>query len=165
MILTLLLLAASGGSLQNLDALDQQIIEFTGADVGEEGGALQHVDRRLKLRACSAPADISWRTDDQNTLVVKCPDAGGWRLYMPVNAALKPMAAGSDTGAVVVQRGDAVSIAVAGQGFSVSRPGEAMEEGAIGDWIKVRPVSDTRRRPEIIRARIIKPGVVALPTS
>ena len=63
-----------------------------------------------------------------------------------------------------MQRGDAVSISVAGQGFSISRPGEALESGAVGDWIKVRPAMAGNRRADIMRARITGPGVVTLTT-
>ncbi|WP_230293675.1 flagella basal body P-ring formation protein FlgA [Croceicoccus sp. Ery5] len=159
----IVLLMAAGAPVQDLAALDDRIAQFTGAAIGEEGGAMHPLDRRLKLRPCAAPVDIGWRSDGRDTLILQCPDAGGWRLYMPVRAAA--VAADAEAGAIAVQRGDAVSIAVAGQGFTISRPGEALESGAVGDWIKVRPVTEARRRADIMRARITAPGVVSLPSA
>ena len=78
---------------------------------------------------------------------------------MPVRPS--PAAAAQEA-AIAVQRGDAVTISVAGQGFSISRPGEALESGAVGDWIKVRPAIPGNRRADIMRARITAPGVVTL---
>lgn len=152
-------LLAAAGPVQDLAALDLRIAEFTGAAIGEEGGAIQPLDRRLKLRPCAALVDIAWRGEQRDTLVLQCPDAGGWRLYMPV----RPLpAAVQATPQIAVQRGDAVTISVAGQGFSISRPGEAMESGAVGEWIKVRPSTPANRRAETMRARITAPGVVTL---
>ena len=152
-------LLAATGPVQDLGALDWQIADFTGAAIGEDGGAIQPLDRRLKLRPCGARVDIAWRSEQRDTLVLQCPDAGGWRLYMPVRPS--PAAAAQEA-AIAVQRGDAVTISVAGQGFSISRPGEALESGAVGDWIKVRPAIPGNRRADIMRARITAPGVVTL---
>ncbi len=156
-------LLAAAGPIQDLAALDLQIAAFTGAPIGEDGGAMQPLDRRLKLRLCAAPADIAWRSEQRDTLVLQCPDAGGWRLYMPVRP-LPVAAAAQAASQVAVQRGDAVTISVAGQGFSISRPAEALESGAVGDWIKVRPAIPGNRRAGIIRARITGPGMLTLPT-
>ena len=161
-----LLLSAPGSAaaqdVQDLAALDRRIAEFTGAPIGEEGGAMQPLDRRLKLRPCHVPVDIAWRSEQRDTVMWQCPDAGGWRLYMPVHA--RPAAQAAAARQDAVQRGDAVSISVAGQGFSISRPGEALESGAVGDWIKVRPAMTGNRRADIMRARVTGPGVVTLTT-
>ncbi len=156
-------LLAASGPVQDLAALDLRIADYTGAAIGEDGGAAQPLDRRLKLRPCGARVDIAWRSEQRDTLVLQCPDAGGWRLYMPVRPL--PVAAAAQTAPqIAVQRGDAVTISIAGQGFSISRPGEAMESGAVGDWIQVRPAIPGNRRADILRARITGPGVVTLPT-
>jgi flagella basal body P-ring formation protein FlgA len=52
-------------------------------------------------------------------------------------------------------------IAVRGRGFSVQQPGEAVEGGAVGDWIFVR----TAPKAEALRARIERPGLVVIPAS
>ena len=112
------------------------------------------VDRRLRLRPCHAPLDLAWRTPRRESVVVACPDPGGWRLFVPVrgaHAATAPLSVG---------RGEAVTIAVAGPGFSVSQPGEALEGGAAGDWIRVRGLG---AKAQTVRARIVRPGLVEVP--
>jgi len=133
--------------------IDIAVARFTGAAIGQPGGAMQPVDRRLRLNSCTAPLALAWRTARRDSVVVQCPDAGGWRLFVAVDA--NPVAALPEPPAI--NRGDAVTIAVEGEGFSVSRPGEAMEAGAAGGWIRVRPVAGTP-----LSARIVRPGLVAV---
>jgi len=61
--------------------------------------------------------------------------------------------------APAIKRGDALTIMVRGRGFSVQQAGEAMEDGAVGDWIFVR----TARKAEPLRARIERPGLAVIP--
>ena len=56
-------------------------------------------------------------------------------------------------------RGDAVTISLGGEGFAVSQPGEALEAGPVGGWIKVRPLA---AGSPPLRARIIRPGLVGI---
>lgn len=142
----------------DLAAIDRHVAGFTGAAIGQTGGAREPVDRRLRLRPCGSPLAVSWRTTSRDTVVVQCGDTGGWRLFVPVMAATPAAAA-----MPVVNRGDAITIAVTGTGFTVSQPGEAMESGPVGAWIRVRPASGTRNGAEPMRARIIRPGLVGLP--
>lgn len=137
----------------DLAAIDGAVAQFTGALPGMPGAA-QPVDRRLRLSPCSMPLSLAWRGQGRDTVVVQCPDAGSWRLFVPVLAASRQDAAGP-----AVQRGEAVTIAATGDGFTVSQPGEAMESGAVGAWIKVR----TSARAEPIRARVDRPGLVVVP--
>lgn len=155
-----LLAAAVSGNFADLSAIDRQVAAFTGAGVGEVGGALTPVDRRLRLQPCLGGVALSWRTTLQDSVVVQCGDANGWRLFVPVK---RPVAAVAAAQANAVNRGDAVSIAVSGDGFTVSQPGEAMEAGPIGAWIRVRPVSVGSASAEPMRARIERPGLVTLP--
>ncbi len=134
--------------------IDRAVAEFTGAAIGVEGGARLPVDRRLKLAECSTRLAVEWYGRAQDTVVVRCPVAGGWRLFVPIESA--PAAAPAQD---VIARGEAVSIAVHGKGFTLSRQGEALEGGAIGEWIRVRPVG-TKRDP--IRARVLQPGKVGM---
>jgi len=156
---TLLLLSAVvAGQFADLDAIDRQVAAFTGAPVGQPGGATTPVDRRLRLQPCRAGMALSWRTQAQDSVVVQCGDADGWRIFVPVRSE------SGATGALAVTRGDAVAIAVSGEGFTVSQPGEAMESGPVGGWIKVRPVSAGPARPgQTMRARIERPGLVSVP--
>lgn len=135
-------------------AIDAAVAGFTGAAVGEPGGARLPVDRRLRLAPCGEPLALEWHGGGRATVLVRCPVAGGWRLYVPVEAGPGAAAAAA---ASIVSRGESVAIAVRGRGFTLTRQGEALEGGAAGEWIRVRPAG-TRTDP--MRARVLRPGLV-----
>ncbi len=141
--------------LTELAAIDRAVAAFTGQQIGVPGGAAQPVDRRLRLAACSAPLALSWYGNAQTSVLVRCPDAGGWRVFVPVGA---PRAAEAPA-AIAVARGEGVTVSVAGDGFTVSQPGEALDAGAVGAWIRVR----TAAKADPLRARVVRPGLVELP--
>ena len=149
-----LALMLSAAPFADLAAIDRDVALFTGAPVGAEGGAALPVDRRLRLRACSVPLALSWRTPRQDSVLVECAGPGGWRLFVPVRGG----AAGQ--GASAISRGDAVTISVAGDGFRVSQPGEALESGPVGGWVRVRALA---AKAQPVRARVVRPGLVELP--
>jgi flagella basal body P-ring formation protein FlgA len=134
--------------------IDQQVVRFTGAPIGSDGGARLPVDRRLKLARCEAPLALEWYGKKRDTELVRCPVAGGWRLFVPVEAGH-----GAVAGEPVVARGEGVSIVVQGRGFTLSRQGEALEGGAVGEWIRVRPAGS---RTDPVRARVLEPGKVGM---
>ncbi|WP_338467680.1 flagella basal body P-ring formation protein FlgA [Novosphingobium sp. ZN18A2] len=141
---------AAPGGYADLSAIDAQVATFA-------GGGTVPVDRRLRLMPCKRPLALSWRGTRRETVVVQCPDPGGWRLFVPV---AEGNAAGRRTPAApAIQRGDAVTVRVSGAGFTVSQPGEALESGAVGAWIRVRP--GVRKQP--VRARVARPGLVEIP--
>ena len=150
-----LFLAAAAAPFADLDAIDRQVSAFAGASIGAVGGAVQPLDRRLHLRPCYAPLALAWRGEARDTIVAQCPDAGGWRLFVPIRAA-----ALGPSGPPAVNRGDAVTMAIAGDGFSVSQPAEAMDAGSVGGWIRVRAAGG---KGPPLRAQIVRPGLVALP--
>lgn len=135
-------------------AIDTAVAGFTGAAIGEPGGARLPVDRRLRLAPCAEPLALEWHGSGRATVLVRCPVAGGWRLYVPVEAG---PAAAAAAAAPIVARGESVAIAVRGRGFTLTRQGEALEGGAAGEWIRVRPAG-TRTDP--MRARVLRPGLV-----
>lgn len=145
---------ALAAGFHDLASIDRAVAQFTGAPQGTEGGARLPVDRRLKLTQCPMPLALEWYGNANSTVLVRCPVAGGWRLFVPVAAG--QAAARAEP---VIARGEAVSIAVQGSGFTVSRQGEALEGGAVGEWIRVRPAGDKRNT---IRARVIQPGRVGV---
>jgi len=157
--MSLILAAAlAAAPFADLDAIDRQVSGFTGAGVGEPGGAQTPVDRRLRLRPCASPLALSWRSGARDSVVVQCGDNGGWRLFVPVVQGGPGMIQPP-----VISRGDAVSISIQGEGFSVSRPGEALESGPVGAWIRVRPVAASGPASDPLRAQVVRPGLVALP--
>ncbi len=147
-------LPALAAGFQDPDAIDREVAQFTGAPTGSEGGARLPVDRRLKLSQCPMPLALEWYGSSTRTVLVRCPIAGGWRIFVPVAGA--PAGVKAEP---VIARGEAVAIAIQGSGFTVTRQGEALEQGAVGEWIRVRPAGDKR---EPVRARVIQPGKVGL---
>ena len=142
----------------DLASIDRDLAAFTGAAPGLPGGAAQPVDRRLRLAACGAPIAYGWRSPRHDAVLVQCPDAGSWHIYVAVRQA-----AGDAAGPIAVERNESVTIAVTGDGFAVSQPGEALDPGAVGDWIRVRAVKDGSPRSDPVRARIVQPGLVEVP--
>lgn len=153
--MSLALLLAAAAPFADLDALDRAVARFTGAPVGAEGGAMTPLDRRLRLRPCREQVALAWRGERRETITLECPDAGGWRLFVPVRAAAAGMA-----GPPAVNRGDAVTIAISGEGFSVSQPGEALDAGVVGGWVRVRAIGG---KAAAMRAQVIRPGLVGVP--
>jgi flagellar basal body P-ring formation protein FlgA len=155
------------GGFADLDAIDRRVAAFTGAAIGTPGGATMPVDRRLRLRHCAAPLAVDWNGVRRDSVLVQCPEAGGWRIFVQLASAPAAAPAGLAAPAQpAVNRGDAVTIAVSGDGFTVSQPGEALEGGPVGEWIRVRPVSAKAvpgARGDTLRARITRPGMVAIP--
>ncbi|MEQ1495528.1 MAG: flagella basal body P-ring formation protein FlgA [Novosphingobium sp.] len=137
----------------DLGAIDHAVAQFTGVPQGAPGGAALPVDRRLKLAPCRVPLALVWYGTRRDTVEVACPMAGGWKLYVPLAGASQAAAA------PLIAKGDAVTITVSAEGFAVSQPGEALEAGAEGVWIKVRTISPST---PILRARVIRPGLVGI---
>ncbi|MEL6237094.1 MAG: flagella basal body P-ring formation protein FlgA [Pseudomonadota bacterium] len=148
--------------------IDQAVETFTGASIGAVGGARAAADPRLRLAACAQPLETSWHGTARAAVKVECNatlgDAGAWRIFIATRPASASAAApgngltaGSKSGPVIT-RGDTVTVVVRGRGFTVQQSGEAMENGAIGEWIGIR----TARRADPIRARIERPGLAII---
>jgi flagella basal body P-ring formation protein FlgA len=135
-------------------AIDRAVAQFTGAEIGAPGGARAQIDRRLRLAHCPADLALEWYGRAHDTVLVRCPEPGGWRLFVPLTAG-----GSGQAGPDVVGRGEVVTITVRGAGFTLSRQGEALEAGAVGEWIRVRP---TDRRGDPLRAQVLRPGVVGM---
>lgn len=147
----------------SLTDIDAQVAEFTGAQPGTLGGAKAPVDRRLRLVQCYSPLALSWHGTRRDTVRVECADAGGWRIFVATSggSANAAQAARPVQQQTVIKRGEQVSVTVRGRGFSISRAGEAMEDGGMGDWIKVRPGDAS----DPVRGQVIRPGLVEIPVS
>ena len=159
MSLALAILVGAGAPLADLASIDAEVAAFTGFAIGQPGGAMQPVDRRLRLAPCRSAHALGWYGVRRDTVMVQCPDAGGWRLYVPVKREAPQAAA-----LPAINRGDAVTIAVSGDGFSISQPGEALESGTVGSWIRVRVANGTRRfNSDSLQARVVRPGLVGIP--
>ena len=153
-------LHAQAGGFVDPAVIDAEVMRFTGAGTGQPGGAVLPIDRRLRLARCAAPLSLTWRGQGlatrQDMVVVQCP--GGWRLFVALSGGGQPGVA-----APVIAKGDAVTIVVRGDGYSVSQGGEALEGGAPGVWIRVRAgEKGTGDRNEALRARVVRPGLVEM---
>jgi len=152
--------APAHAAMADLAALDREVALFTGAPQGAMGGAVLPIDRRLRLTACNSPLTIGWRTTRKESVVVQCPDPGSWRLFVPVNA-VQQAASAPETPAVA--RGESVTVSVTGEGFAVSQPGIAMDQGAVGSWVRVRMVQGGQPKGDAMRAQVVRPGLVNIP--
>ena len=150
--------AAAATPFADLAAIDRAVADFTGAAPGQPGGAMQAVDRRLRLADCPAPLALAWNGTRRDAVVVRCPEGAAWHIYVPVRGA-----ASGVSPVIAVARGEGVTIAIEGEGFAVSQPGEALEPGAVGDWIRVRTLKDGSPKGEPMRAKVQRPGLVSLP--
>jgi flagella basal body P-ring formation protein FlgA len=138
-------------------AIDRAVAAFTGAAIGTPGGARMASDPRLQLAPCAGPLAVSWHTPARTAVAVECAGPTPWRVFV----AISPPPGGGATArpAPAIKRGEAITILVRGRGFTVQQPGEAMEAGAVGDWIEVR----TARKAQALRARIERPGLAVIP--
>ncbi|MGB3470218.1 MAG: flagella basal body P-ring formation protein FlgA [Erythrobacter sp.] len=155
--------------------IDLAVQAFTGAGIGETGGARAPSDRRLRLASCAQPLSTAWHGVRQSAVRVECRStisgAGPWKIFVATRPAAGPAngsaARASNTGGErmaagpVIKRGDPITVLVRGRGFSVQQSGEAMENGAIGEWIGIR----TARNAKPVRARIERPGLAVIPAS
>ncbi|WP_349513460.1 flagella basal body P-ring formation protein FlgA [Erythrobacter sp. NFXS35] len=141
-------------------AIDRAVVAFTGAATGTPGGARAPADPRLQLAACAGPLAVSWHGNTRRSVQVECPGPDTWRVFVAVDGA-GGSAASNRPAPPAIKRGDALTIQVRGRGFSVQQQGEAMENGAVGEWIFVR----TARKAEALRARIERPGLAVIPAS
>lgn len=165
----LLLLSAAGAEpalaqqkFENLDRIDSLVAMTVGANIGEPGGPIAPVDRRLRLAAC--PGTPSVEGPIFGAAIVKC-DALGWRVRVPLAAGGAVAAARYGVPAravqreVVVKRGDPVQLVAGNAAFSVSRMMIADEDGSVGDTIRVR--EDRKSTP--VLAQVVEMGIVRIP--
>ncbi len=145
---------SQGAAITQPEQIDRAVASFTGAAIGEVGGARVPADRRLRLAACPLPLDVEWHGRGRSTVKVSCTGPESWNIFV----STRPAPQQADT-APVVNRGDPITVVVRGRGFSVQQSGEAMDNGSAGDWIAVR----TSRDATPIRARIERPGLAVIP--
>ncbi len=155
--------AAQDGRFADHGAIDAELAAFTGAPVGTPGGARHPVDRRLRLTACPQQLDLTWHGRRADMIRVECNAGSSWRIFVPVNTGAGNARSGVPEQAPVsvVERGQIISLIIEGRGFSIAQQGEALEDGAIGAWIRIRPEGNR----EALRARIVTPGRAVIPIS
>jgi flagella basal body P-ring formation protein FlgA len=123
---------AHAAGFQDLAVVERAVVIAAGADIGEPGGPLAPVDRRLKLAACPK---VAADPPAMNAITVRCP-ALGWRLRVPLarSEATSVAAAPSSSAAPVVRRGDVVELQAGSGSFTCQHPG-----GRAAGWRPRRP--------------------------
>ncbi|WP_066822448.1 flagella basal body P-ring formation protein FlgA [Sphingomonas mali] len=163
-----LLLMASPAAAQNFQSttlIDKAVAGFTGHAIGESGGARTAVDTRLKLTTCPM-VSLNWRTDSHDSVVVTCTDPQ-WRIFVPVMMPARPAPAATPAAApvaaakaaIVIKRGDPVTVVAGDGGFSVTRDGIATTDAAAGARVLIR-VQDGKPP---IQAIAVEPGKAMIP--
>ncbi|UAK26052.1 flagella basal body P-ring formation protein FlgA [Sphingomonas nostoxanthinifaciens] len=162
MILSLAALAATPAAaepFQNIPALEARLIGALGAGIGETGGPMAQIDRRLKLAPC--PTTVQIDPPVMGAIALRCP-AANWRIRVPLTrlgGAATPATAGGAMlvpvkQEMVIRRGDPIDLVAESDGFSVSVAGIAQEDGAAGNRIRVK--ADGKNAP--IFAEVIEAG-------
>lgn len=140
-------------AFENPEAIERQVATFIGVDPSEAGKAFLPVDRRLRLSNCAAPLALSWYGTKKGSVLVQCPQPGGWKIYVrTLGTSMEPTAS-----TPVVNRGDAVTVTINGGGFSISHAAEVMESGMIGQWVRIRV-----NKGNEMRAKVIRPDAVSV---
>lgn len=129
--------------------IDREVAAFLGVPAGQAASAFVPVDRRLRLASCAQPLALDWQGTRRDSVLVQCP--GVWKIY--VRTAGQAAAPAVDA----VKRGQPVSVSVRGSGFTVSQTAQALENGAVGDWVRIRIGKDGE-----VQARVTRPGAVSI---
>lgn len=157
-VAALLVLArpAQAGELHDLAEIDREVAAFTGVPIGGAGGAQRGVDRQMRLARCTAPLEYEYYGQRTSVRVV-CPDPASWRVFVPLMQARAGAAS-----AALISRRDLIRVEAGGNGFRISRSGEALEDGAAGQMIRVR-IDDGTRQGRTITAEVVEAGRVRVP--
>jgi flagella basal body P-ring formation protein FlgA len=149
-------LPAAAQTFENLDRIDSLVTMTVGANVGEPGGPVAPVDKRLRLAPC--PTLPSVQGPVFGAAVVSCP-AIGWRIRVPLRPDAKPAVTPQAKVAPLIRKGDPVQLVAGDTNFTVSRAMIADQDGGPGDTIRVR--EDARSTP--VMARVEAAGIVRIP--
>ena len=162
-----LIAAATPAAAQNFQSttlIDKAVAGFAGHPIGETGGARTAVDTRLKLATCPM-VSLNWRTDIHDSVVVTCPDPQ-WRIFVPMLMPASAPPAATPTApvlaaklAIVIKRGDPVTVVAGDGGFSVTRDGIATTDAAAGARVLIR----VQEGKPPIQAVAVEPGKAMIP--
>lgn len=139
--------AAGAGGFEDLDKLEGRLIGALDVGVGQVGGPITHLDRRLKLQPCPVPAVID--PPALGAIALRCEPLG-WRIRVPLmktptqTIAAAPAVYTPQQPATppVIKRGDPVQLVASNDGFTVTSQAVAQEDGQLGGAIRVK--SDAR---------------------
>lgn len=124
--------AAANTAWEDLSALDARVEAISGVAIGQPGGAVAPLDRRLKLAACPQPAAID--APSNGAIAIRCVPLG-WRIRVPLSAGSGNAKSGLE---LAIRRGNLIELEYDGEGFSASASGIALDDGAAGQPIRVK---------------------------
>jgi len=163
-----LAMAATGAVAQNFEnvaRLESGLIAQLGAGIGQPGGPVAPIDRRLKLASC--PGAVAYDPPVLGAAAVRCA-ALGWRIRVPLVrlAQAQPQAAAGSQpqqalADIVIRRGDPVEVVAGGRYFSVSSQAIAEQDGRVGGRIRVRAAP---KSPPMM-VEVVGEGQVRIPGS
>jgi flagella basal body P-ring formation protein FlgA len=144
----------------NIDELEKIVISTLGADIGQPGGPLAPIDRRMRLAAC--PAGVQIDPPAMNAITVRC-NAAGWRIRVPLTREGLPVTGSGNrvaaqNGNADVRRGDPVQLIAQGPSFQISIDATAMEDANIGSRVRV----STGSKGSTMFAEVVDVGRVRL---
>lgn len=148
---------------QDLGQLERMVVATVGADIGQPGGPMAPIDRRMRLAAC--PGGIQIDPPSLSSVTVRCTTSG-WRLRVPLLRENMAMASGSAmmggaqtaSANAAVRKGDPVQLVAQGSSFSISIDATAMEDADIGRRVRVATAS----KGSTLFAEVIDVGRVRL---
>jgi flagella basal body P-ring formation protein FlgA len=154
---------AQAQAVQDLDLLEARLVGALGAEIGQPGGPMTPIDRRMKLAACPAPVQVD--PPAMGAVALRCPQIG-WRIRVPLMQGGSMQAMGRSSGPMAamgpmaIKRGDPVQLVADAGSFMVSTEAVAQEDGSIGSRIRVRT---DPKNPNII-GQVIDTGIVRVTT-
>lgn len=155
-LIAALIAAASPGGFEDIAKLEARVVAALDAGIGEAGGPVAPIDRRLKLARCPTPVTID--PPALGAVALRCA-ALGWRIRVPQARASAGGSVQAQAQAMpLVRRGDPVEVRADGYAFSVVGSAIADEDGAAGARIRVRT---DRTRPPVV-AEVVDVGVVRI---
>lgn len=141
---------------ENLDRIDSLVATTVGANIGQPGGAIAPVDRRLRLAACPQLPAIEGPAF--GAAIVRC-DRLGWRIRVPLSGAAAQAYGRPQQRVVLIKKGDPVQLIAGDATFTVTKTMIADEDGVVGDMIRVRENKNTAP----VSGRVEPNGVVRIP--
>jgi flagella basal body P-ring formation protein FlgA len=150
--------AVGPDGFEDITKLESRVVAALDADIGQPGGPVAHIDRRLKLAACPAPVTID--PPALGALPLRCEPLG-WRLRVPlvrVQQASAPasLAPAQPQTPPIIKRGDPVQLVSGADGFSVSMVGTAQEDGRAGGRLRVK----TDASGPLVIGQVVDTGIV-----
>lgn len=124
----------SQGQTQDVGELEQMLVKTLGAEIGAPGGPAAPIDRRMRLAPC--PGHIQIDPPTMGAVAIRCTSLG-WRIRVPMLGSSADRFTPRKKTQAMVRRGDSLELIADGTAFRVSTSATALEDGDIGDRVRV----------------------------